>query len=266
MPTFRKRLWLCLGLCFGLCLAITLLASSQAFAKAKDLKIEGYTEGKYEKCAGCHQSDPVKEFFRTRHADAENPDTPESLEECESCHGPSAAHANFPLQIRTFEFGPNSPNTKVEQNQACLRCHTEIDTKDQVRAMHKKDELTCASCHTIHRENDPLLDHTKSALICIDCHDDKRPQQHITGLHLIEVGRVTCVDCHSPHAKTQIASCTHCHKQDEKTFAQESPKAQRFHRKAVKNNLLCIECHSGVSHGVPSWVDDLQKQQQETDF
>lgn len=240
--------------------------SLTALAQARDLKIEGYTEGKYEKCAGCHQTDKVNEIFRTRHADADHPDTPESREECESCHGPSAAHSNFPLKIQTFNFGENSKNSKEEQNLACLRCHEDMGNKDQPFPMHEEDELTCVSCHTIHKENDPLLDHTTTSLICIGCHDDKRPKQHIKGLHLIEVGKVTCVDCHDPHVKRQTASCTNCHKQDEETFAQESPKAQRFHRKAVKKNLSCLKCHNGVSHGVPSWVEDLEKQQQEMDY
>jgi predicted CXXCH cytochrome family protein len=250
---------------FALAFAWVTLLASPALGQDKNLRAEGFTEGKHKNCIGCHQSDPVKEMFRTRHADSKHPDTPASKEECEACHGPSEAHSNFPLQIRNFRFGDDSPNSKKEQNQACLRCHESIASEVKAGAMHKESELSCASCHTMHTQNDPLLDHSQTALICVNCHTEKQPQQQVKGLHLIENGRVTCLDCHNPHAKLNDATCTHCHEQDTKTLSTQSPKAQEFHRTTRDKNLSCLKCHSGVAHGVPDWVDAIHNQQQEDD-
>ncbi len=244
------------------CFVILIFSSSYAAAEKRNLQLDGFTEGKHKTCISCHRSDPVKQLFLTKHADADHPDTPAAKEECESCHGPSAAHANFPLQIKNFRFGDNSPNSKQEQNQVCLTCHEGEKRKEWHGGMHEKNELTCTNCHTIHKEHDPLLDHTQTARICTNCHKDIRAVQHIKGLHIIETGRVACTDCHNPHAKLDTKLCVNCHKQDAETLARQSLKAQSFHDTMVKNNLSCLKCHRGVAHGVPSWVDDIQKQQQ----
>lgn len=256
-----------LNMCNKLLCGYVVLAffSGYAAAESQDLASEGFTDEKHKTCISCHQSDPVKQMFLTKHANADNPDTPASKEQCESCHGPSAAHANFPLQIKNFRFGVNSANSNEEQNKACLTCHADERREEWHGGMHEKGELSCASCHTIHKVNDPLLDHTQSALICIDCHNDKKATQHIKGLHIIETGKVACTDCHNPHAKLDGNLCVTCHKQDADTLGKQSQKAQGFHETMNKNELSCLKCHSGVAHGVPSWVEDIKKQQQNTD-
>ena len=246
---------------FLIILGSYMLLNTVSAAGKSDLPMEGYTEGKHKTCISCHQSDPVKKMFLTKHADIDNPDTPAAKEQCESCHGPSAAHANFPLQVKNFRFGDNSPNSKQEQNQMCLTCHQDEQRKDWQGGMHEQGELSCANCHTMHRERDPLLDHTKSALICVNCHEDKRAQQHIKGLHVIEDGKVSCTDCHNPHAKLDAQLCIDCHHQDKETLAKQSSKAQSFHATMIEKNLSCLKCHSGVAHGVPSWVEEINQQQ-----
>ena len=244
-----------------LLIASTLLLTTAAKA-ADQLALEGYTEGKHETCISCHQSDPVKQMFLTRHADSDNPDTPAAKEQCEACHGPSAAHANFPLQVKNFRFGDNSPNSKQEQNQVCLKCHQDEQRKDWDGGVHEQGELSCANCHTLHKEKDPLLDDTRSGLACVNCHKDKRTQQHIRVLHLIENGRVGCTDCHNPHAKLDTQLCVSCHKQDKQTLAKQSQKAQSFHATMIEKKLPCLNCHRGVAHGVPSWIEDIRQQQE----
>ena len=249
-----------LSLGFFLLLNMVLL-NTVALAGDSELSMQGFTEGQHKTCIECHQSDPVKQIFLTKHADASNPDTPAAKEQCESCHGPSAAHANFPLQVKNFRFGDSSDNSKQEQNKVCLECHQDEARKDWHGGVHDKGELSCANCHTLHREMDPLMDDTRSGIACIGCHKDKRAQQHIKGLHLIENGKVGCSDCHNPHAKLDTKLCVNCHEQDQQTLATQSQKAQSFHATMIEKKMPCLECHRGVAHGVPSWVEDLKKQQ-----
>jgi len=243
--------------------AVTSLLTVSVFAEETNLPIEGFTKEKYKACVSCHQSDPVKQVFRTKHADADNPDTPASKEHCEACHGPSAAHANFPLQVKNFHFGDNSANSKDEQSAVCLNCHEDEQRDEWKGGMHDKGELGCADCHTVHKEHDPLLDHTKTAMVCVSCHEEKKTAQHIKGLHIIESGKASCTDCHNPHASLDAKLCVNCHDQDAATLAKQSGKAQEFHATVIENELSCLKCHRGVAHGVPRWVEEINKQQNE---
>jgi predicted CXXCH cytochrome family protein len=244
-------------------LAFSLILFFPLASADKKLPMEGYTKGKHKTCVSCHRSDPVKAMFLTKHADASREGTPAAQKECESCHGPSQAHANFPLQVKNFRFGNQSPNSKKEQNAMCLECHDDEKRKEWQGGMHENAELSCTNCHTIHKESDPLLDHTKSAMVCVTCHKDKKTAQHIKGLHLIESGKVSCTDCHNPHAKLDAQLCVNCHVFDEKHLAKQSEKAQEFHAAVNKNNLSCMQCHKGVAHGLPSWVKDAQRAQKD---
>ncbi len=246
---------------FLLTLGCITLTTTLAQAQNSELALEGYTEGQFKTCISCHRSDPVKQIFLTKHADSSNPNTPAAKEQCESCHGPSAAHANFPLQVKNFRFDDNSSDSKQAQNQTCLQCHDDERRRDWHGGVHDEGELSCADCHTIHAESDPLLDNLKSAFTCIGCHEDKDVQQHITGLHLIDIGTVSCTDCHNPHAKLDTALCVDCHAQDQQTLAAQSSKAQSFHATMIEKNMSCLACHSGVAHGVSSWVEEIQRQQ-----
>ena len=88
-------------------------------------------------------------------------------------------------------------------------------------------------------------------------------KHHIVGLHIIESGTVSCTSCHDPHAKRGTMLCANCHEQDAATFAAQSAKAQEFHATMQANNLSCVKCHRGVAHGVPKWVEEMSKQQQQ---
>jgi predicted CXXCH cytochrome family protein len=250
----------------GTALALAcLLASGHALAQQKKppLAMEGFTEDKHKSCIACHRSDPVKDIFHTRHANKDNPDTPAAKEQCESCHGPSAAHANFPLQVKNFRFGKRSDKTAAQQNEICLKCHADDKAKNWQDDMHDETSLMCGSCHSVHKREDPLLNQALTAYICVQCHEKVRAEQHIVGLHIIESGTVSCTNCHDPHAKRGTILCANCHEQDAATLAAQSAKAQEFHATTQANNLPCMKCHRGVAHGVPKWVEEMSKQQQQ---
>jgi len=235
-----------------------------ALAQTSFLDLSAYSEEKHKTCIACHLSDDIRKIARTKHADRSNPDTPAAREECESCHLPSAAHSNFPMQIRSFNFGDHSINKNTEQNEVCLGCHVEGNDKRWYGSMHAKGELSCATCHTIHEKNDPLLDHTLSPKLCINCHEQILEVQHVEGLHIIETGVVACVDCHNPHTEPNSTGCGNCHSMLPDALAKQTPKAQGFHKTTVKNDLSCLRCHQAFSHDLPGSVleHDPDRQQQ----
>lgn len=243
----------------ALCLAA--LAGGAAAQKAQ-LPLEGYTQTKHKKCISCHRSDPVKEIFKTLHADAKNPDTPAANEQCESCHGPGAAHVGFPLQVQVFNFGENSPRSTAEQSGMCLKCHQDGKQSEWKDGMHDQPTISCVTCHSVHKSEDPILNQALAADRCVECHKEMNAQQHVVGLHVIENGKVSCTDCHNPHAKLDTSLCVNCHDQDEATLAKQSAKAQEFHAAMRENNLSCLKCHRGTAHGVPAWVKELAEKQQ----
>jgi predicted CXXCH cytochrome family protein len=235
-----------------------------ALAQTSLLDLSAYSEEKHKTCIACHLSDDIRKIARTKHADRSNPDSPAAREECESCHLPSAAHSSFPMQIKSFNFGSNSHSSNKIQNEVCLDCHIEGRDPRWYGSMHAQSELGCADCHTIHKKNDPLLDHTLSPKICISCHEQIQESQQVAGLHIIETGKVACVDCHNPHTNLNATGCGNCHPLDPKTLATQTPKAQGFHTTAVKNNLSCLRCHQHFAHDLPGSVleHDPDRQQQ----
>ena len=44
------------------------------------------------------------ELVKTPHANFEDPRSPASREQCESCHGPSGTHVDFPMQVGNIRF------------------------------------------------------------------------------------------------------------------------------------------------------------------
>ena len=70
----------------------------------------------------------------------------------------------------------------------------------------KKD---CTTCHVSHGSGSMLVLKKPVALLCIECHPDRKgaaehkidvvPSVQVPGLPLTE-GRMTCITCHDPHS------------------------------------------------------------------
>ena len=67
-----------------------------------------YLNGGAKACLDCHRTERVMGIAETGHAKRDNPNTPASLQACESCHGPSATHSRFPMQVENVHFGKKS--------------------------------------------------------------------------------------------------------------------------------------------------------------
>lgn len=88
----------------------------------------------HETCEACHT--PVFELRQTaRHKNLN----------CEACHGPSAKHAENPLEI--------TPKT-LDGRTLCLTCHTKLPGKPaflpQIVAADHAGDAECTACHQPH--------------------------------------------------------------------------------------------------------------------
>ena len=90
-------------------------------------------------------------IMETPHFHADDPKTPAARKECESCHGPSAKHMNFPMQVGNIRFGTKKKTPHAEQAAACLECHGDGARKNWKAGPHGFEDMTCADCHNIHK-------------------------------------------------------------------------------------------------------------------
>ena len=117
-------------------------------------------------CLECHESEKVMGIIETPHANFENPDTPAAREQCESCHGPSARHMQFPMQVGNIRFSKHDRSTPVAQrNAACMQCHgTKIELDETNRPTPETwpnngmgniypdgGTGSCTACHSRHK-------------------------------------------------------------------------------------------------------------------
>ena len=116
-------------------------------------------------CLTCHENDKVMGILETPHADVEDLDTPAAKERCESCHGPSATHMEFPMQVGNIVFTKHGKTPIRDRNGSCLACHEKGAREHWDEGAHG-EELACNSCHVIHRPKDPTLAKTGQAERC----------------------------------------------------------------------------------------------------
>lgn len=107
---------------------------------------------------------------------------PYAKNECDQCHGGSAAN----------------PVLKMPQRELCLQCHQKTFAQP-VAFQHKPVEAgECARCHDPHRSpNKKLLRKTGNAL-CVTCHKEKDAAALPPVVHA-PLQMEGCVECHLPH-------------------------------------------------------------------
>jgi predicted CXXCH cytochrome family protein len=172
---------------------------------------------------------------------------------------------------------PEVPGAKYVGSADCEQCHDEIcrdfKTADHARLIAQgKNGLDagCESCHgpcSLHEDSGgevkppysftagrPKADslsgrfpyETARAIekVCYNCHLDVRGQFNLPNHHPVPEGRMTCVDCHSPHkgsifrgGGTQLLSlndsCTKCHASQNRVYV--------FEHEAMREG--CTTCH-----------------------
>ncbi len=212
---------------------------------------QSYSDGGAAACLECHESEKVMGILETPHANFDDPRSPASREQCESCHGPSATHMNFPMNVGNIVFTKHGKTPIAARNQTCLSCHLEGERAHWDDGAHG-EKLACNDCHVMHQPRDPALSKVNQAQNCAECHAKILETAPAGAAHpLTGTGSIRCTECHNPHGPTTLAGCNTCHKQDPRHLAQESEKARSYHERALAKQIACTSCHKGFVHALP---------------
>jgi DmsE family decaheme c-type cytochrome len=247
---------------------------SPGTSSAPDMSTALYTPGGSATCLTCHNSAPVNDIMHTPMAVTGDPRTPFGQHGCESCHGPSDAHVEgwkkgvFVEPAIVFS-GPHASPIAV-QNQVCLSCHEDAQHINWTGSPHQRNDLTCATCHTVHADKDPVLARETQVAVCFRCHTQQRAESFEYSHHPMQEGRVICSDCHNPHGSagpyqlkefTVNETCYNCHADKRGPMLWEHQPVREnclnCHTPHGSNqprllkeplNFLCASCHSAVSN------------------
>lgn len=225
-------------------------------------------------CMECHdetEEHPVFSIFLTAHAQMGDPRTPLAQQGCESCHGPSAAHADKPRKYSTaVRFAGENPSPAATQNKACIDCHQGGLRMHWQGSQHEASDVPCVACHNVHTTKDEVLVKTTQADTCFECHTQQRAQLFRFSRHPIREGKVICSDCHNPHGSfaptllkkaTLNETCWECHQEKRGPFLWEhapvrescatchTPHGSSQPRLLkVRGPYLCQQCHLANFH------------------
>jgi DmsE family decaheme c-type cytochrome len=237
------------------------IAVGFALPRTAAAEAEEYAEEEMDDCLGCHDEDaksPVLPILATQHAVKADGRTPLAQQyECQTCHGPSAAHIEDEDTKPAIRFGPDLP--AGPQNEVCLGCHQGGERINWQGSVHAASDIACASCHSIHVLEDPVMVKNRrpdtpvmrggQIAVCFQCHAEKRAEIHKTSSHPLRDGVMTCSDCHNPHGSmgpadltkpTLNETCYTCHAEKRGPFLWE-------HAPASED---CSGCHTphGSNH------------------
>ena len=271
-----------LGLLIGAVLSGNAVAT-QALQKASQAPGTSEYVGA-DTCKTCHE-EIYQGLQKTRHWSL-NLKTRGGAEahDCETCHGPGAAHAEDADPKKIFNFKTASAK---EINQRCLACHSSgSEHMNFSRSAHSENNLSCVSCHSPHQasKKEFLLVKAQPNL-CYSCHQKIKPQFYLPFHHRVEEGLIRCSDCHNPHggfAGKQLRSaaardsvCFTCHidKQGPFVFEHQAVKTEGCETchsphgspnprllKTSNLNLLCLSCHTASTFSSATGTPDFHNQ------
>ncbi|MBF0361553.1 MAG: DmsE family decaheme c-type cytochrome [Oligoflexia bacterium] len=213
-----------------------------------------------KRCMECHQAS-IEKFKSGHHAKAFALDASKENKNCSNCHLGTEKHNKCVESI--YSFSKKSVQTPKERSSPCLKCHE--NSKMVINwntSKHKKNDLSCNSCHTVHTKagtSKPSHD------VCLNCHRDINSDIKKLSHHPIKEGKVDCINCHNPHGvmgKTNLKAesakqlCYKCHADKRGPYMWEHPPVQEnclnchkvhgsIHPKllAEKQVALCQNCH-----------------------
>ena len=235
-----------------------------------------YSERGTATCLKCHDKGPTLDIMHTSHAVSGDKRSPMAQMGCESCHGPSSAHATAkpqPGQKRpapAVNFGGQDISPVAQRNAICISCHESGMRMNWQGSQHQNNDVACTSCHSSHKMNDPVLDKQTQPEICFTCHTDQRAQTLRPSHHPIREGKVACSDCHNPHGsaapnmlvKNRLTdTCYECHAEKRGPYLWEHAPVREdcmlchsphgtVQPRLLKERppFLCQNCHDGTRH------------------
>lgn len=225
------------------------------------------------KCTRCHdenESKPVLAFFQTPMGVTADPRTPT----CQSCHGPSLAHQQGPVNgkiappdRRFNNDGGFAVSSADERNAVCMTCHKGTQRTHWEGSQHQSAGLACNDCHKVHSAVDPVRVKATQPEVCYTCHKDRRADMMKISHHPVPEGKMACSDCHNLHGSagphlmkeaTINETCWTCHADKRGPFLWEhqpvTEDCTNCHNPHGSNiapllksrpPFLCDECHDG---------------------
>lgn len=182
---------------------------------------------------------------------------------CNDCHGDAQQWVEKPNkevcgnchknQQLTFQQGKHG--MRLAQNMSPMTPQQSILAHGQLSFNQENvdKELSCSSCHDVHRQN------TKVAAVesCLGCHSDQHSlgfkdskhgqlwQQHLNE-NLPETQAVSCATCHMPRLEFELFGQSH-------TLVQHNQNDNlRPNEKMIRS--VCLNCHS-ISFSIDSLAD-----------
>src|SRR5689334_2526376 len=183
---------------------LLLLAAGLTAAAAHAIPPEATYVGE-KACIKCHDVE-AKHFSHTQHARIfrQNPRNELEGRVCEACHGPGSLHAQRGNEkVREYLRGfTREWGTPIEeQNGACLACHKGGERLHWPGSAHDSGKIACSDCHnTMARFSaSGLLRAASINETCQSCHNQQRAEFRKRSHMPVPEGKMSCVDCHSPH-------------------------------------------------------------------
>ncbi len=153
-----------------------------------------YSERGAATCMQCHNEAPVTDILKTAHAVKGDLHSPFGQHECESCHGPSAAHATgfakgTPAAPAIVFNGPNASPIDA-RNAVCLTCHEDAQRMNWDGSQHQ-NSIWPARVAT--RSMPPRIRSSRrrrSPRNCFTCHAQQRAESFEYSHHPMREGKV----------------------------------------------------------------------------
>lgn len=199
-------------------------------------------------CLDCHDANPAS-HYRGFHADLQNAQLPGSTLGCESCHGPASMHVES--EDPSHIINPATADVQTA-NGLCASCHRSGHLDGFQSSLHGMNDVACVACHTTHGDQNAGLLKAAEFDLCTSCHDDMRMRSYLPSRHPVREGKMTCSDCHDPHAdayatafagERNVDLCLDCHAGKQGPFVFE-------HAPVVEDCMICHDPHGAVANAM----------------
>ncbi|MEI7531325.1 MAG: DmsE family decaheme c-type cytochrome [Betaproteobacteria bacterium] len=200
-------------------------------------------------CTKCHdesETTPILSLYQTKHGVRGDARTPN----CQSCHGDSNKHIKGDPNTKgraapdiVFKKGEYALSDDKERTNQCLSCHKGEKRTNWDGGKHQTNGVACNDCHKVHTPTDKVREKKTQIEVCFTCHKEQRADSHKISSHPIQVGKMTCSDCHNPHGSsgpkmlkknTVNETCYQCH-------AEKRGPVLFEHQPVVED---CANCHN----------------------
>jgi len=250
----------CVVACFASCVKLGYLVKEAP-------SIEGASYVGTQKCLECHDEIGA-DFKKNIHNQLASFEVKGPAKGCETCHGAGSLHLeNVEEAKNILRFGKL---TADQSSAVCLNCHND-PAKPWTSSVHIAQDLSCMSCHKIHKAKEKRLLKTKEVDLCYTCHREKQAQMNFPSHHPLREGKMKCSSCHNAHSPDKEFTtqgtvndlCYNCHAEYQGPFVFEhapvSDDCGICHdpHGTVANNLLkqnqpylCLRCHQGHNPNV----------------